>query len=167
LHRPLDGEAVPEIAAVRQRLGQVMQSATTEFGFARGREHRLSEEARASFFFKQQCTLFRCQQVFEKVSRDTDVSAWVGLNDSTALAAREWIQDHTPTRELSLVGFDNSVQSMYANMTSYDFNLGATARAAIDFVLRPNLKRPSSEAEVVHIDGMLMKRGSTTSISRQ
>ncbi len=89
-------------------------------------------------------------------------TAYVGANDETALRCLTFLRSrgYSP-RELSVVGFDNTVEASQEELTSYDFGVPAAIHRSLDFVLRPlSHKRTLSGVHETQVKGALVERGS-------
>ena len=95
-----------------------------------------------------------------------DIQAWVGANDEATL----FVNHHHKCNPKSgpqpryIAGFDNSRIAMEKTLTSYDFNIGALADRAVQFLINPNhdyfKQRP-----VIRHEGYVVERKSTRPIS--
>jgi DNA-binding LacI/PurR family transcriptional regulator len=106
----------------------------------------------------------RLTPMFDRISADPTITAWVGCNDTVAIAALHYLNvtKKTPVPEsISIVGFDNTLEAFNNNVTSFDFNIPTTVRSMIDFILNPARFMQNKSGKVQFVKGMLVKRGST------
>ncbi|MBD3243378.1 MAG: hypothetical protein GF331_22500, partial [Chitinivibrionales bacterium] len=71
--------------------------------------------------------------VLETLTKDRDITAWVAYNDALALQCCDYLLHAgigVPHR-LSIIGFDDSLDAMGRDLTSYNFNLPAIAHLAV------------------------------------
>lgn len=111
-------------------------------------------------------------RVYEKLSPllaelldDTNVSAWVCVNDRTALMAMDFLQRRKVGvgSRISLVGFDDVRESLEQGLTSYNYNIPSCAHAVLMYMLnRVRLKQ-----KVVKIDGYVVTRESVAHRTRR
>jgi DNA-binding LacI/PurR family transcriptional regulator len=91
-----------------------------------------------------------------------EITACVAANDQTALIVMDIAASRgvRVPRDLAVVGFDNSFECVNRDLTSYDFNLAAAARATVNHVLMPGAALRTGE-QLIRINGILVRRGST------
>ena len=102
--------------------------------------------------------------LFERIAEDKTITAWVGSNDFVAFTALSYLKNVkriAVPEAVSVVGFDNTLESFVNDLSSYDFNIPAAVRAMIDFVIKPRRNSQRESASVQRIDGVLVQRGST------
>ena len=86
-------------------------------------------------------------------------TAWIAANDLCALHALAWLRERgvdVPGR-ISLAGFDDTVEALRADLTSYRFGSDSMARAMI----RQILSSSSSTSAVMRHQGIVVARGSS------
>ncbi len=86
----------------------------------------------------------------------------VCANDATAIECMTFLGDkriRVPT-DLSVVGFDNIIESYAHQLTTYDYNGNAAVRALLNHVLTPSRARPRRAPQIAEIKGMIVERGS-------
>ncbi len=77
------------------------------------------------------------EAVSEAFTRE-DIGVWVCDNDQTAIECMAYLREHgQDSRPISVVGFDNTVESLLQGLTSYEFGYGEALRTALGFLLRP------------------------------
>jgi DNA-binding GntR family transcriptional regulator len=101
--------------------------------------------------------------LFEKALQDTGITAWIGVNDDIALSALKFLQekDVRLPQNLSLIGFDNTMQGLGAGLTSYSFNISAIAIAMLDHLLGGRMTRGITMQKPIQIPGVVLERRTT------
>jgi len=102
--------------------------------------------------------------LFEQALRETDATAWVGMNDCAAMIAMGFLRARgidVPGR-IGVVGFDNTFEAFSHGLTSYDFNMPALVRAMLDHILRPPSGPGTTPLPPLEVSGEVFVRGSTT-----
>jgi DNA-binding transcriptional regulator YhcF (GntR family) len=82
-------------------------------------------------------------------SREAALTAWVGANDDVALQCLEFLRSRSvdvPGR-MSVVGFDDTFDATYWQMTSYSFDTSAVVHSMLAHVLRPDLSAGGERAQ--------------------
>jgi DNA-binding FadR family transcriptional regulator len=104
--------------------------------------------------------------LFEQALAGKETTAWVGCNDVVAMMAWSFLMSKNVTvpGRISLMGFGNTLETVKADVTSYDFDFSATASAILNFLLRPNLARGVHRLARPRIGGFVIERGSTAPI---
>ncbi len=108
----------------------------------------------------------RMEQVFQEAVRISAATAWVAVNDLVALMALEFLRRHrVPVpRAISVAGFDDTVESFRAGLTSYNFAAGSVVHAIVNgFVNQRTPPRPESRRtpETRYCPGYVVARNST------
>lgn len=100
----------------------------------------------------------QCDPLFEQALA-CGASAWIGTNDVCALNAMRWLRARhiEIPATIALAGFDDTVESLRADLTSFRFSCDSMARAMIHQILTDE---PSPV--LTRHDGMVVPRGSTT-----
>jgi DNA-binding LacI/PurR family transcriptional regulator len=98
-----------------------------------------------------------------KALEDKNITAWVGANDATALAAARFLgrQGYRVPGDISLAGFDNTHASFEQGLTSYHFGITGFPQALLRFLLEPERKTGRNETRTDETDGVLIVRRST------
>jgi len=94
-------------------------------------------------------------------------TAWVGLNDPLAVALRRHftVLGLRVPGDISLVGFDNSLESTSYRFTSHDPGTEEVARALVAHVLGPAARQPVRRAvELTETVGHVAERGTVATI---
>lgn len=92
--------------------------------------------------------------------RDPGLTAWVAANDDVALLAWSWLSARGVEigKHLALAGFDNSLRSQEAGLTSYGFAEEDLAVGMLAYIAEP---RRWHTGGTVGLEGALMVRPST------
>lgn len=91
---------------------------------------------------------------------DSGATAWVAANDICALYALRWLRERgvaVPGR-ISVAGFDDFVEALRADLTSYRFSSAGMARAMIHQILTPSRSHPV----LTRHEGMVVARATTS-----
>ncbi len=102
--------------------------------------------------------------LFAKALADKEITAWIFANDFAATLALDFLKTagiRIPC-DLSVIGFDNSLDAMEYQMTSYDFNTTGIINAMIRYIISPNVIPMQNKIEV---EGAIIERRSTARIS--
>jgi len=94
------------------------------------------------------------------------ITAWVGCNDAVCMMAFSFLRSRQVAipRKISLIGFGNTLASVKADMTSYDFNFEAAVGSILTFLLRPGLVSRIRKLARPLIEGFMIERGSTARV---
>jgi DNA-binding LacI/PurR family transcriptional regulator len=98
----------------------------------------------------------------EMALADGGYTAFVGANDTAALQCLSFLREKGfSSRQISVIGFDNTNDSAWNNITSFDFGVVAAIHRSIDFILRPlSHKRNVRGVHEVQVHGHIVDRGS-------
>jgi DNA-binding LacI/PurR family transcriptional regulator len=93
----------------------------------------------------------------------TAATAWVAVNDLTALMILEFLAERKVKvpGDLSVISFDDSVDALRLNLTSYNFNASGMATAMLGYILR---RKPFDRARVgraSQVEGYIVERHTT------
>jgi DNA-binding LacI/PurR family transcriptional regulator len=113
--------------------------------------------------FASEAVAGRVRPLFEQaLSARPGATAWVGANDTVALAAARFLRlaGRRVPGDVAVVGFDNTVEALREGVASYDFNLPALASALLDHVLGWRARAGRDRGPVVEIPGVLVERES-------
>ncbi|MBD3418482.1 MAG: hypothetical protein GF398_00035 [Chitinivibrionales bacterium] len=94
----------------------------------------------------------KLDKMFAAALRDKDIQAWVCANVQTAIAALDFLKKKriAVPGSISVIGFDDSVESLQHNLTSFNFNMRACAHCALNFILRKQYSRnPVDRGEMI------------------
>jgi DNA-binding LacI/PurR family transcriptional regulator/DNA-binding transcriptional regulator YhcF (GntR family) len=107
----------------------------------------------------------RMAPLFQKALQDRTCTAWVGLSDSCARTALDFLHRRGVgvPGEISLVGFDNEAESFATGLSSYDFNMAAAVGAMLEHIMgSPLYSSPAKpQSVVVEIPGRVVARATT------
>lgn len=107
------------------------------------------------------------QPLFEQARALADVSAWVCANDGVAIHALRFLRARGigVPGEVSVLGFDNTGDASYNDLTSYDFDVAAVALKMLDHILRPDSTLFPPNQRIVNSEGIVIPRGSVRKMS--
>ncbi len=110
----------------------------------------------------------RLRPLFERALAEAGATAWVGVNDTVALAALRFLRGtgRRVPADVAVVGFDNTLDALRAGLASYDFNLPALAEALVEHVVGWRTRAGRDRAPVVEIPGSLIERRSLAAAGR-
>jgi DNA-binding LacI/PurR family transcriptional regulator len=91
---------------------------------------------------------------------DPALTAWVAANDDVALLAWYWLRSHGMTvgKDISLVGFDNTLRAQEAGLTSFGFAEDELAVAMLGYLASPSRWKSGGS---LALGGSLVVRQST------
>ncbi len=104
------------------------------------------------------------RRAFTPLARDAarhpDITAWVCANDTDALSALRFLaaENRTLARMISVVGFDDSPESLSARLTSYNFDCAGAVHAALRHALETPGPARGTQSRVIDIEGYLVQR---------
>jgi DNA-binding LacI/PurR family transcriptional regulator/DNA-binding transcriptional regulator YhcF (GntR family) len=103
------------------------------------------------------------RKLFAEAARNTDLTAWVGANDAVAREALAFLRERglRVPRDLSVAGFDDTERQFQQNLTSYNFNCAAVARAMLGHVLNWRPLRAAASSKTMELDGFINQRRTT------
>jgi DNA-binding LacI/PurR family transcriptional regulator len=101
--------------------------------------------------------------LFEKALSLPGVTAWVAVDDQAALMAIEFLKQNGKKvpAEISVVGFDDSLDAIENNVTSYNFNMQAIARGMLNFIFNPDIKGDTAAPQCFEVDGVVVARSTS------
>jgi DNA-binding LacI/PurR family transcriptional regulator len=105
--------------------------------------------------------------LFGKAEKLGDVTAWICANDTMALHAITYLQDHgfRVPQDISVVGFDNEpVHALERRLTTFDFNALEFIRQMLNFIVRPLKPRGPFQHRPIEVEGIVMLRDTTGKI---
>jgi DNA-binding LacI/PurR family transcriptional regulator len=105
-----------------------------------------------------------------QVLADRERTAWVCVNDDLAIYCLDCLQAAgvAVPREISVVGFDDTLDATRRRLTTYNFNNYGVVRACLEHILRPRtgLPRPRRRG-AMEIDGYVVLRQTTGPVRRE
>lgn len=96
---------------------------------------------------------------------ESATTAWVGCSDDVAIQCLDYLRDHDRAvpHDISVLGFDDTVEAFVNRLTSYNFNMPAITRAMIRHVLYPsNARGRHSRRSPTGIEGFISVRDSAS-----
>lgn len=105
----------------------------------------------------------KMKPLFEKALHYPSISAWVMANDFSATIAIDFLKEHNirVPEDLSIISFDNTIDAMEYQLTSYDFNNHGIITLMLRSILAPNTVKPGRRGECIEVDGTLVIRRSS------
>ena len=104
-----------------------------------------------------------CERLRQAVER-REASAWVALNDITALICLDYFRRSgiRVPEDISLVGFDDTAEACINGLTSYNFNIPGITQTMLWHILHPMSRRNlSGPVRMEEIEGFVTARSST------
>lgn len=104
----------------------------------------------------------RYEPVFERALMTTHATAWVCASDSLAIAATAFLRKKgvsVPSR-ISVVGFDDSIEALGADLTSYNFNVAGTVHAIVAHLMGDRYA-DALEGDCIEVPGHVSIRATT------
>jgi len=103
------------------------------------------------------------EPLMRRAVRDRAITAWVCGDDNEALAALDFLKRKgiEVPQYISVAGFNNSLDALKNNLTSYGDHYEAIIQAMINYVVRPQVLGAARRKKVVMIEGILVERGTT------
>ena len=108
----------------------------------------------------------RINQIMEplcrQAHREKGDTAWVCSDDYEALCALDFLKRTKVAvpEKLSVVGFNNSLPALTANLTSYDHNSEAIMAAMLNYIVRPHSLGAFQRSKIIDFEGFVVSRGS-------
>jgi DNA-binding LacI/PurR family transcriptional regulator len=101
--------------------------------------------------------------VFKQALENRAVTAWVMANDYAATLALDYLKENNVRvpEDLSIISFDNTLDAMENQLTSYDFNPNGIVSIMLRYALRPSSVSPPRGRQVIEADGAIIERRST------
>jgi DNA-binding transcriptional regulator YhcF (GntR family) len=105
----------------------------------------------------------RMVPLFRKALDNRAITAWVMTNDYTATLALDYLKESKirVPEDLSIISFDNTLDAMESQLTSYDFNLNGIVSIMLRFALRPSSVSTLRGKAVIEAEGTIIERRST------
>ena len=104
----------------------------------------------------------KMQPLFDKALQDKSITAWVMANDFAATIAIDYLKERNVRvpDDLSMISFDNTLDAMEYQLTSYDFNNHGTITLILRSILAPHTVKPRRKGVCIEVDGTLVIRRS-------
>jgi DNA-binding transcriptional regulator YhcF (GntR family) len=98
--------------------------------------------------------------LFKEALSDKGITAWVAANDNVAILASDFLHRAgvDVPRRTSLISFDNTVQALAYQISSYDLNLPAIVGAALSHIVEFSAGARRNGPLCVEIDGLTIDR---------
>jgi DNA-binding transcriptional regulator YhcF (GntR family) len=105
----------------------------------------------------------RMVPVFKQALENRAITAWVTANDYAATLALDFLKENgvRVPEDLSIISFDNTLDAMENQLTSYDFNPNGIVSIMLRYALRPSSVSPPRGRQVIEADGTIIERRST------
>jgi len=102
------------------------------------------------------------EQLCKQAHRAKGHTAWVCSDDFEALCALDFLKRTKVAvpEKLSVVGFNNSLPALTANLTSYDHNSEAIMAAMLNYIVRPHSLGAFQRSKIIDFEGFVVSRGS-------
>jgi DNA-binding LacI/PurR family transcriptional regulator/DNA-binding transcriptional regulator YhcF (GntR family) len=101
--------------------------------------------------------------LFKKAFHNRSITAWVMANDFAATLAIDYLKEincQTP-EDISIVSFDNTIDAMEYQITSYDFNNNGIVTMMLRYILSPPSLPMRGRDEIMEVEGRIVVRRST------
>jgi DNA-binding GntR family transcriptional regulator len=107
--------------------------------------------------------------LYDSAIHDRQITAWVAINDFVALSALKYLHANNVRvpQDISLIGFDDNIESLAAGLSSYNFNIPAAVTATLDHIMGGRMTRSQSIDKPVEIPGVIMERTTTRKKTRE
>jgi DNA-binding LacI/PurR family transcriptional regulator len=109
-----------------------------------------------------------CLPLFENALADTTATAWVCANDMTALNALNFLEKNgrAVPRDLSIAGFDDSIDAFAANLSSYHFDYQNAVNRMLAFIINPRDPYFSRSGPRIDCPGFFVERRSISNLGK-
>jgi DNA-binding LacI/PurR family transcriptional regulator/DNA-binding transcriptional regulator YhcF (GntR family) len=104
--------------------------------------------------------------LFEKALRDTGITAWVMANDFAATLAIDYLKEQNlrVPEKVSIIAFDNTIDAMEYQITSYDFNNNGIVTMMLRYILAPSTLPANQRGRSIEVEGRIVVRRSTAPV---
>ncbi len=101
--------------------------------------------------------------LFDKALHDPSITAWVMANDFAATLAIDYLKElHYRTPEdVSIIAFDNTLDAMEYQITTYDFNNNGIVTMMLRSILAPSTIPVNQGKGMFEVEGRIVVRRST------
>jgi len=98
--------------------------------------------------------------LFKNALKDTGITAWLLANDYAATLAIDYLKEQKVKipEDISIIAFDNTIEAMEYQLTSYDFNNNGIVNLMLRYILAPSSLPTQELNRVKEVDGMLVER---------
>ena len=100
--------------------------------------------------------------LLELLLKNKSITAWVAVNDAIASHCQQFLIEHHKKvpQDISIIGFDDSIDARQCSITSYNFAYGTIAQRAISFIVNPRNAFFKGDSPM-EIDGLMVERESS------
>ena len=101
--------------------------------------------------------------LFQKALRDTSITGWLMANDFAATLALDYLKEQNirVPRDLSIMAFDNTLDAMEYQLSTYDFNNNGIVNMMLRYILSPSTIQAQDREKIIEVDGTIVVRRST------
>jgi len=105
----------------------------------------------------------KMRSLCEKALRDKTITAWLMANDFAATLALDYLKEKNirMPEDISIISFDNTLDAMEYQLTSYDFNNNGIVTMMLRYVLMPSTIPANQRGKFVEVEGTIVVRRST------
>jgi DNA-binding LacI/PurR family transcriptional regulator len=105
--------------------------------------------------------------LFEEAMHSSSVTCWVCASDEVAMPALRLLElrGKSVPRDMSVIGFDDTIEAMHHGLTSYNFNGVGAVRAMLWHVLSGGTASGPTGSKPYDVNGYLVERRSTRPIT--
>jgi DNA-binding transcriptional regulator YhcF (GntR family)/DNA-binding LacI/PurR family transcriptional regulator len=105
----------------------------------------------------------KMRPLFEKALHDRQITAWLMANDFAATLAHDYLKEKSVRvpGDLSIIAFDNTLDAMEYQLTTYDFNNPGVVNIMLRYVLSPSTIPVSQRSQFIEVEGTIVARRST------
>ena len=163
--RQLTSQESIESSAPFRRWQETLRGQAGTFCAAVGAERDDDTPLRFAWEYgRRRLTAVELEPVFDALAAASGPTAWVCYNDAIAVAALSYCRRHriAVPQDVSIAGFDDTMEAFGLGLTSYSFNVPGVVSAVFEYLLSP--RRPgqlSGRPRVIEVPGMVMERAST------
>jgi DNA-binding LacI/PurR family transcriptional regulator len=119
---------------------------------------------------EQETIVTESAALFEQALSRPDITAWVCVNDDTAIEALQFLANRGKRvpGEISVIGFDDGVAAFLRKLTSYNFNIPAVTHAMLSNILdQRSAARGKGPGGSVEIEGFITQRSTVSPVGAQ
>jgi DNA-binding LacI/PurR family transcriptional regulator len=106
-------------------------------------------------------------RLLERAAAEPDTTAWVVASDTIALLCLDFLR-HSGIRvpaDISVIGFDDSLQAFLYRLTSFNFDGAAAINAALGHLLASPGPRRGGVQQGVELEGFVAERSTTAALT--
>jgi DNA-binding LacI/PurR family transcriptional regulator len=114
------------------------------------------------YFQARERLFLAMQELFDRAFQNGGVSAWVCVNDLTAVMAKNYLRKRRVRipRDSAVVAFDESEFTYQHDVTSYNFAFPAIARTVVSYIIDPGRDFFMS-GRIIECEGIIIERSTT------